>query len=298
MNATSVEAPAAPLYGELRPPGLAGVVRCIWAFRHETPDRGGADAEPIVPDGSVEIVLNLGDPMEQVAPGDAPARQPAIIMAGQGTRPTVVRPTGAMDLVGIRLQPWASRALLDLPAHELRDQIVSPTIGGGGAARSLELLREELAGCAPASRLATAAARLGRLFRLERHGGPYSLARAAVEQIRRAGELPSVRELAARLGVSARTTQRALAADVGLGPKLLLRITRVQRAIGLARRMPSVHWTVVAARAGYHDQAHFIRDFRALTGRRPSDFLPLASGLTEALLDRDDGTPQAAARAP
>ena len=296
MNATSAEAPALR-YGEIRPLELSGVVRCLWAFRHETPDRGGADAEPSVPDGSVAIVLNLGDPMEQVAPGGsgAPARQPAILMAGQGTRPTVVRPTGAMDLVGIRLQPWASRALLDLPAHELRDQIVSLA----GAARPLELLREELADCAPASRLATAAARLGRLFRREQgDGGSRSLARAAVEQIRQAGELPSVRELARRLGVSARTTQRALAADVGLGPKLLLRITRVQRAIRLARRMPSVHWTVVAARAGYHDQAHFIRDFRALTGRRPSEFLPLASGLSEALLERDDIVLHVAERAP
>ncbi|HKG95451.1 MAG TPA: helix-turn-helix domain-containing protein, partial [Gemmatimonadaceae bacterium] len=262
-----------PTYAELRPSALADVVRCVWSFRDDSPARDGV-AEPIVPDGSVEVVLNLGDPMEQLSTGGATARQPGVILAGQGTRPTVVRPTGRVEIVGIRLQPWASRAFLDLPAHELRDQIVSPD---GDAARSLALLREELADVAPASRLAVAVARLGRLRHLRRPA-PRSLARAAVETIRRAGELPSVRELAARLGATERTTQRALAADVGLGPKLLLRITRVQRAIRLARQSPAVRLSSVAARAGYHDQSHFIHDFRALTGRRPSELLPLAGG--------------------
>lgn len=35
----------------------------------------------------------------------------------------------------------------------------------------------------------------------------------------------------------------------------------------------SINWTALAVRIGYFDQAHFIRDFRALVGLRPTDYV-------------------------
>ena len=79
-----------------------------------------------------------------------------------------------------------------------------------------------------------------------------------------------VRAVAAQHAVAPRTLQRLFAAHVGATPKQVLQRFRHQDATdrltgdepsGLAR---------LAAELGYFDQAHFVQDFRAATGRLPS----------------------------
>jgi AraC-like DNA-binding protein len=97
---------------------------------------------------------------------------------------------------------------------------------------------------------------------------------------------PTVRALAASAGLTARSVERILAHEVGLAPRSLLRIARVQRALALARSSPALPWGTIAARAGYHDQPHLVREFRALVGRTPSAVRADPGSLTETLRDR------------
>jgi AraC-like DNA-binding protein len=57
---------------------------------------------------------------------------------------------------------------------------------------------------------------------------------------------------------------------VGLRPKLLLRILRLQKAVELAesRRATQAH---IALGAGYADESHMVREFRALAGVTPRE---------------------------
>ena len=45
------------------PPSLTPLVKAVWFARGDA--GAGAFADPIVPDGCVEVVFNLGDPFEQ-----------------------------------------------------------------------------------------------------------------------------------------------------------------------------------------------------------------------------------------
>jgi AraC-like DNA-binding protein len=66
---------------------------------------------------------------------------------------------------------------------------------------------------------------------------------------------------------------------VGLAPKQAARVVRFQRAARLlvpwagdaAPAAPSI--AEVAAACGYADHAHLVREFRALAGCTPSEFL-------------------------
>ena len=60
-----------------------------------------------------------------------------------------------------------------------------------------------------------------------------------------------------------RLHRRSLAA-FGYGPKMLDRVLRLQRALGLARS--GVPFATTAATAGYADQAHLSREVRSLAG--------------------------------
>lgn len=108
-----------------------------------------------------------------------------------------------------------------------------------------------------------------------------------------------VADIARRAGVSERQLRRETRRLFGLAPKRIQRVARLQRAIDeLVEGTPSV--------ADYHDDAHRIRELRALTGwtpgeirrmaeryntvSRPASSLPLRKApSTESGDDRTDG---------
>ena len=66
-----------------------------------------------------------------------------------------------------------------------------------------------------------------------------------------------------------------------MGVKVFSRIIRLRHVLRALERVSSercrVDWARLAVDEGYFDQAHFVRDFRALTGLTPERFL--ATGL-------------------
>jgi AraC-like DNA-binding protein len=93
-----------------------------------------------------------------------------------------------------------------------------------------------------------------------------------VEAMRTAPPGTSVAEIARRFAVAPRTLQRLFAAHVGASPKRVLQRFRHQRATDrlAAGDEAAPALARLAAELGYFDQAHFMRDFRAATGRLPS----------------------------
>ena len=260
------------------PAAISSAVRCIWSLR------GHADGstQPIVSDGCVEIVLNLADAFEQVTDTGA-AAQPLAMVVGPTALPTVVRPSGVIDVLGIRLQPWAAARALGVGMQKLRDRNVPLADVLRGPMRHLP---EQVVGArTDAERLAAVVGTLMAALPRETSG----VARRAVERVTASGEVPSVQRLADTLGRSTRTVQRVFADDVGLSPKTLLRIVRIQRALGLALSSPALRWSAIAARAGYHDQSHFGRDFRGLVGCTPTQFRPDDATLTASFVEEAAG---------
>jgi transcriptional regulator GlxA family with amidase domain len=92
-----------------------------------------------------------------------------------------------------------------------------------------------------------------------------------------------VRALARDSGLGVRRVQAIFSEEVGAGPKLLMRLGRFQRALALARDA-RLSWGAIAARAGYFDHAHLIRDARQFAGCTPSELFPGRPSLTEVFL--------------
>jgi AraC-like DNA-binding protein len=92
---------------------------------------------------------------------------------------------------------------------------------------------------------------------------------------RRGGDVP-VGALAAEIGWSRRHFAARFRAEIGLSPKVAARVLRLERARSLlARGEPA---GLVAARSGYTDQSHLVREFRALAGCTPSRYLAEMDG--------------------
>jgi transcriptional regulator GlxA family with amidase domain len=85
--------------------------------------------------------------------------------------------------------------------------------------------------------------------------------------------LVRVEQVAALGAMSVRSLQRLFAGYVGLSPKAVLARYRLQDAAATIDAGWVGDLAGLAASLGWFDQAHFSRDFRAVTGTTPSAYL-------------------------
>lgn len=270
---------AAVQYVEHEPgPALRGRAR-FWRLSGAGPARE-AQFEPVLPDGCVELIVHLGDPFAIERDGRREL-QPRALLAGPGTAPVRLAPTGRVDVIGVRLEAGAASAFVEAPVRELVDRLPELDSVARGLARGLV---EELA--APARNEHWTDVLERRLLRaLERS----RTARAdplehAVARARSSGGRAPIAELARAVGLSTRQLERAFRERVGLGPKTFARLVRFQRALALLRH-PGPTLAAIAARCGYFDQAHLVRDFRQFAHASPGRFRAAAPELAGHFVD-------------
>ena len=84
--------------------------------------------------------------------------------------------------------------------------------------------------------------------------------------------ITAVEQLCERTGLNARALQRLFKNYVGIGPKWVINRYRLHEAIAQLQQGQAADWVELALSVGYFDQAHFIRDFRALVGCTPAQY--------------------------
>lgn len=85
-------------------------------------------------------------------------------------------------------------------------------------------------------------------------------------------EIVRVGDLACRFNLSVRTLQRTFDRYVGVSPKWVIRRYRLQEAAYRLAEDKGVNLSEMALDLGYFDQAHFIKDFKALVGVSPAEY--------------------------
>jgi AraC-like DNA-binding protein len=111
---------------------------------------------------------------------------------------------------------------------------------------------------------------------LERaHSGPehHPAVSLALHCFVRASRSSSVSAMVAETGLSPKRFIQLFSTQVGLRPKLYLRIARFQRALRQISCAPEVDWGDIVERNGYYDQSHFIRDFGDFSALSPGVYL-------------------------
>lgn len=94
-----------------------------------------------------------------------------------------------------------------------------------------------------------------------------------VQQIEQNREMLRVDDLSSYWKIHKRKLQRLFNQYVGIGPKTVIKLYRLQNA---AERMErGLHYDLVklSQDLGYHDQSHFIRDFKSIIGSTPEEYL-------------------------
>ena len=95
--------------------------------------------------------------------------------------------------------------------------------------------------------------------------------------------LRSVAEFAERAGMTQRTLERLCHRAFGFSPKRMLRRQRFMRSLAAFMLAKKDNWTA-AIDPHYHDQAHFVRDFRAFMTMSPSEYAKIAHPILDAFM--------------
>ncbi|GAA3359743.1 helix-turn-helix transcriptional regulator [Streptomyces antimycoticus] len=234
----------------------------------------GTGPQRVLPDGCTDLIWREAGPDGE------------LLVAGPDTRARLAPGPPGTRAVGLRFAPGQGPAVLGVPAHELRDQLVPlAALWPGAEVRRLaeriadaERIAEaeriadaeriaEAQRTAEAERTAARQAAQGRLLedaalgRLRTAEPPDPVLAAIVAGVSRG---TGVAGIAAAVGLGERQLHRRSLAAFGYGAKTLGRVLRLNRALDLART--GVPFAEVAATAGYADQAHLAREVRALTG--------------------------------
>ncbi|MEO8703412.1 MAG: helix-turn-helix transcriptional regulator [Kofleriaceae bacterium] len=190
-----------------------------------------------------------------------------------GVRGTVrhMRTHANSGVVLAHFRPGCAPAVFGVPMHELFGATVAldALLGRAAAAR----LVERVTGAADHhARVAILDAAL-----VERIGAftPDSLVSAAVTAITRARGSLRIADVADQLDISQDPLEKRFRSTVGTSPKHFASLVRITHAIELAKHGGRL--ARIAHAAGYFDQSHFNRDFRAVTGTSPTTFFNAAA---------------------
>jgi AraC-like DNA-binding protein len=229
-----------------------------------------------LPSPYLTLIFTLDEPLTMVAhpdPGQPPGEF-GTLLGGLHCTPALIAHEGAQSGIQVALRPLGARALLGLPAGELADvDVPAEAVLGGVCAE----LRDRVRAAADwPERFAVLDEILLRLASTSPEVAPE--VSWAWHQLLREGGTVRVAALAAETGWSGRHLTNRFRAEIGLTPKAAARVIRFDRARHLLVRQLTTaggdtRLADLAVVCGYFDQAHLAREFRALAGCPPSQWL-------------------------
>lgn len=246
---------------------LEELVEAYWAGWWDLPPSSPHDSR-LIADPSVHLVFEHGT-----------GAQLGARAVGVWTRLWRRTLEGRGRVLGVKLRPGAVQGLVDRPAHTLTNQILPLEALLSGTRDLHEAL-------GPLEELDEAFERIRDWLVARRRDAPGAAqAIRLAARIRTDPELTSVEALARATGQTVRQLQRVFRLHVGATPKWVIRQHRLQE-VALRLEQGHTHSLAdLAATLGYSDQAHLARDFKAVVGKSPSQFLAELPGRSAARLD-------------
>lgn len=255
-------------YRESPPPvDLTHAVEAQWM--HETPP-GPATIHRVVPDPAVSLCFTR-------TPDDTGPGSPRLLLIGPVAHARMFKPDPGSHMTAVRIKLEWCRALLGVTPRDHEDAehpyaSAVPSLGGPledrlartrTPAEALRVLVEFLRVRAAAAQIARRAA----------YTPAPMLVCVGMEMLRKSAGQLRLDSLSAPLGVTDRHLRRAIRAETGISPRRFARVRRLHALLRDADDAAKPGWASLAARHGFADQSHLIREMQALVGVTPAQLV-------------------------
>lgn len=249
------------------PPSLAAYVRDYQGYEEFNPS---LIRRRELPHGGVVLVINFGARWQIADPRHGTQNEShESFVAGVDDFVSLVNCSGRAYCLQVNFTPIGARRYFGLPMRDLARRVVDlDDLLGSGSRNLADRLFQ-----APDWKARFAIMDEAIVSRLARMPEEDRGIRWAWDRIVQSNGLCSMAELARTLDCSRKHLASRFHDQVGLPPKTIAGIARFNRALALIGRAQKPDLALVAAEAGYFDQSHFNRDFMALSGITPGEFL-------------------------
>jgi AraC-like DNA-binding protein len=255
-------------------PAVAAVVDRYWYVRWALPAHESID----------QRIVTLPAVTLSIESGDVPA---PLVITGAQRRAWARRISGHGEVFAMRLRPAGLAVLGDLSAVSILD--ATDPVTADLDPRLHELMSEIASAGGVEGR--TAAADRAIAARLAQHPihAEGRLANAILDELTARLRTRAGDGLAEHFGVTERAIQRALHRTIGLGPKRVTRLVRLQEVARVLSSPGAPELATLAAELGYADQAHLQHDFRDVAGVTPGAYARTLSALASPGRDTSAG---------
>lgn len=245
---------------------LANFVKCYWTLEssiEDTPKRN-----TIIPDGTMKLIFHYGDLYWHHPENGKSFLQPRCFLIGQLTKPYIVEPVGKTGTFVVRFHPNGFSPFTNIPIKEMENKPIDfkQLFGKKGERLGEEILNAETT----SQRINLAETFLIELLKTKEVKD--RIINSTIEIISKYKGQLSVNELSNQVNLSRRILARKFSSNIGLSPKQLSKIVRLQTSLKSLLQKDKTKLTDLAYENEYFDQAHFIKEFKEFTGITPKEF--------------------------
>jgi len=176
--------------------------------------------------------------------------------------------SGTGRVFGVKFRPGGFHPFSNGPIARLTDRRAAPAEVFGAPG---ERLAQEIASAESPDGWIGAAEGFFRALRPSTDS-KIDLVAGVIDYVMACREVTRVSDILERFGMSARTLQHLFSHYVGVGPKWVIRRYRIIEAVERLHASGRIDTGQLALDLGYADQAHFIKDFKGMTGTTPAQY--------------------------
>jgi hypothetical protein len=247
---------------------LESVVKCYWTL--EVPADTNAQRQRIIPDGCIEMIFILGDDIKRFTSETEFILQHRAMVLGQIIEPLYIEPTGYVNSFAVRFYPYGFANFVTTPIKSLADK-ETPIDLLFEKTKAKELERNIVQASNTKARIEIVEGFL--LGKLKSETTIDTIVKSTIDTLLSTkGKAPINAILKEDLS-KRRQLERKFLKQIGISPKQLSKVIRLQTALKMLVNEPAESLTKIAYESEYYDQAHFIKDFKEFTGTNPGEFL-------------------------
>lgn len=253
-------------------PALRDFVKCYWIL--QVPAEPAPQKQKAIADGYIEMIFHLADDVLSYTEDEGYTVQPRAMILGHPVKPFFFEPTGVVDTFSIRFRPYGFANLIDRPLKELTDKVLplEEVFGEVFTQEALLLITE-----ADNTQSRIMAIEKLLLERISPQETIDHVIKTTIDAMMTSKGNYSIDALAQDNHTYRRQLERKFARHIGISPKQLGKVIRLQTALRMLLNQPGDKLYRIAYDAEYYDQAHFTRDFKEFTGTTPKAFFQDAS---------------------